>query len=138
MTHRPKDPAILSDPMVRAWHRGELSDGVMLTPQPMTDNDGVRERVARAIHAFLCRRDIMQYLDNDEDCAGLADAALSATPVEALQQRVERLEVAGRTLQGYIDGRPQDPFYERKNRPAEIDAALRIFRARAALGDDVG
>lgn len=68
----------------------------------------------------------------------MADAALSATPIEALQQRVERLEVAGRTLQGYIEGRPQDPFYEVKYRPAEIDAALRVFRPRAALGDDVG
>lgn len=40
--------------------------------------DKLVEQVARAIHEHLCRRDIMQYLDNDEDCAGLAQAALAA------------------------------------------------------------
>lgn len=36
------------------------------------------EVVARAIHEHLSRRDIMQYLDNDEDCRGLATAAIAA------------------------------------------------------------
>jgi hypothetical protein len=34
------------------------------------------EAMARAVHEHLCRRDIMQYLDNPEDCEGLATAAL--------------------------------------------------------------
>jgi hypothetical protein len=36
------------------------------------------EAMARAVHEHLCRRDIMQYLDNPEDCEGLATAALAA------------------------------------------------------------
>lgn len=36
------------------------------------------ERVARALHEHLSRRNVMQYLDNEEDCAGLARAALAA------------------------------------------------------------
>ena len=39
--------------------------------------DEVRQ-VSRAIHEHLSRRDIMQYLDNDEDCEGLARAAIAA------------------------------------------------------------
>lgn len=34
--------------------------------------------VSRALHEHLCRRDIMQYLDNDEDCEGLARSVLAA------------------------------------------------------------
>jgi hypothetical protein len=36
------------------------------------------EAMAKAVHEHLCRRDIMQYLDNPEDCEGLATAALAA------------------------------------------------------------
>jgi len=36
------------------------------------------EKVARAVHEHLCRRDIMQYLDNPEDCEGIATAAIAA------------------------------------------------------------
>lgn len=42
--------------------------------------------VSRALHEHLCRRDVMQYLDNDEDCEGLARsvlAALDGTRVDA-------------------------------------------------------
>lgn len=36
-------------------------------------------RVAsRAVHEHLCRRNIMQYLDNDEDCEGIARAVIAA------------------------------------------------------------
>lgn len=34
------------------------------------------EQVARAIHDHLCRRDIMQYLTNNEDCEGIAQAVV--------------------------------------------------------------
>lgn len=44
MTDQPKDPAILADPLAQAWRRGELSEGEVLTPQPMTDNNDLRER----------------------------------------------------------------------------------------------
>lgn len=59
---------------------------------------------------------------------------LSATPIEALQQRVERLEVALRgLLSSYIgtcrfDGRVI----------SEIEQHHCVIDARAALGDDVG
>ena len=33
-------------------------------------------RVAKAVHEHLCRRNIMQYLANDEDCEGVARAVL--------------------------------------------------------------
>ena len=45
--------------------------------------DDVVERISRAVHEFLCRRDIMQYLDNDEDCEGIARAALAAMQQQA-------------------------------------------------------
>lgn len=38
----------------------------------------IREVIARGFHEHLSRRDVMQYLDNEEDCDGLADAALAA------------------------------------------------------------
>lgn len=38
--------------------------------------DKLVEAVARGIHEYLCRRDIMQYLDNEEDCDGLARAII--------------------------------------------------------------
>jgi hypothetical protein len=40
--------------------------------------DDLREVIARGFHEHLSRRDVMQYLDNEEDCDGLADAALAA------------------------------------------------------------
>ncbi len=40
--------------------------------------DDLREVMARGFHEHLSRRDVMQYLDNEEDCDGLADAALAA------------------------------------------------------------
>jgi hypothetical protein len=40
--------------------------------------DDAVEAVARAIHTHLSRRNIMQYLDNEEDCEGLARAAIEA------------------------------------------------------------
>lgn len=36
------------------------------------------EAVAKAIHEHLSVRDVMQYLDNAEDCRGLATAAINA------------------------------------------------------------
>lgn len=36
------------------------------------------EAMARAIHIDLSRRDIMKYLDSDEDYEGVATAALTA------------------------------------------------------------
>ena len=42
------------------------------------DTERLIEAMARAVHAHLCRRDIMQYLDNPEDCEGVATAAYTA------------------------------------------------------------
>ena len=53
------------------------------------------EVVAREIHEHLSRRDIMQYLDNDEDCRGLATAAIAALDrhrgTDALREENARL-----------------------------------------------
>ena len=40
--------------------------------------EDIVERVARGVHEHLSRRNIMQYLDNGEDCEGIAQAALAA------------------------------------------------------------
>lgn len=58
----------------------------------MTDNDDLRERVARAL-AEADGITICSDASYRHSSYGIrADAALSATPIEALQQRVERLE----------------------------------------------
>jgi hypothetical protein len=49
---------------------------------------GLVRTISRAIHEHLSRRDIMQYLDNEEDCKGLARSVvaalgMSATPTDA-------------------------------------------------------
>lgn len=44
----------------------------------MTDDQSAVEAVARAVHEHLCQRNIMQYLDNEEDCEGIARAAIAA------------------------------------------------------------
>jgi hypothetical protein len=49
---------------------------------------GLVRTISRAIHEHLSRRDIMQYLDNEEDCEGLARSVvaalgMSATPTDA-------------------------------------------------------
>lgn len=54
------------------------------------DGELVRQ-VSRAIHEHLCKRDIMQYLDNDEDCEGLARAAITA-----LQPMLDKARAEGR------------------------------------------
>ena len=54
----------------------------------MTEDE---RRVSRAIHEHLCKRDIMQYLDNDEDCEGLARAAITA-----LQPMLDKARAMGR------------------------------------------
>lgn len=51
-------------------------------PEPV-GNEALVERVARAIHEHLSRRDIMAYLNNEEDCEGLARAAIQAIPAPA-------------------------------------------------------
>lgn len=52
------------------------------TPTAQTERSGLAEelvrRASRAVHEHLSRRDIMQYLDNDEDCRGVAQAVLTA------------------------------------------------------------
>lgn len=58
-----------------------LRKGLRTRSLPPSDEDWGTV-VSRAIHEHLSRRDIMQYLDNEEDCAGLAQAALtSLTPL---------------------------------------------------------
>lgn len=47
--------------------------------------DDLVEKVARAIHEHLCQRDIMQYLDNEEDCEGLAQAAIAAARTAVME-----------------------------------------------------
>jgi len=47
--------------------------------------DELIEQVARAVHEHLCRRDVMQYLDNDEDCAGIARAILPIIKAERIR-----------------------------------------------------
>ena len=42
------------------------------------DADKLIGAMARAVHEHLCRRDIMQYLDNPEDCEGLAAISYTA------------------------------------------------------------
>lgn len=42
----------------------------------MTMDKKLVEQVGAAIHGHLSRRDIMQYLDNPEDCYGLATAII--------------------------------------------------------------
>lgn len=72
----------------------------------MSKDDVVVRVASRAIHEHLCKRDIMQYLDNDEDCEGLAHAALSASGLEALQAENARLrealEPSGYTKAAYM------------------------------------
>lgn len=63
-----------------------------LRPPPAAD---VVETVARAIHEHLSRRNVMQYLDNPEDCEGIARsvvAALTPTPAQDIEKLVEVVE----------------------------------------------
>lgn len=71
-----------------------------------TDTDSSRgvalvRRLSRAVHEHLSRRDIMQYLDNDEDCEGIARACLAAlsqpAPADS-DARTAALEEAARNL----------------------------------------
>ncbi len=49
------------------------------SPTPSTDvGEDEVERVARAIHSYCCRNMVMTYLDAEEDCEGLARAAIAA------------------------------------------------------------
>jgi len=50
---------------------------------------------AKAIHEHLCRRNIMQYLDNDEDCEGIARAVL-----ETLRSPTDDMVEAGQDICG--------------------------------------
>lgn len=74
----------------------------------MNDIDCVYH-VARAIHEHLCRRGIMTYLDNDEDCEGLARAAIAAMaeatdwqPIESAPQSGEILLYAAETGEQFV------------------------------------
>lgn len=81
----------------------------MTAPDALTALERV---VSRAIHEHLSRRDIMQYLDNDEDCEGLARAVvahLSATdnraPVEDGWDRrtiARCIEIVRETREGFL------------------------------------
>lgn len=65
------------------------------------DETELVERMAGAIHAHLSRRDIMQYLDNPEDCEGLATAALSI--VRPHLSEIERLRAQIDEARGVLD-----------------------------------
>jgi len=64
-----------------------------MTEQPDLP-DELLERVFRAIHEHLCKRNVMQYLDNEEDCAGIARAV--APMLIAHGRELEKAEVAKR------------------------------------------
>jgi hypothetical protein len=87
-------PAEATDEMIAAGYgeRGNLhpadSYRRMLAAAPKVASDtgaGLLRTISRAIHEHLSRRDIMQYLDNEEDCEGLARAVIAAlaTPTDA-------------------------------------------------------
>ncbi|MCW1431353.1 Lar family restriction alleviation protein [Novosphingobium sp. JCM 18896] len=59
-------------------------------PAPPLDREAVVERMARAIHEHCCKRDVMTYLANKEDCLGLAQAALDAALPLLAEERGER------------------------------------------------
>lgn len=116
MTHQPKDPAILSDPLAQAWRRGDLSGGEVMTPQAMTTTNDIAdtkqeeliERIADEIEcAFGPLFGSPEYLADPvklaraekrrrDKCVSDARIALRAT-LSALQQPDERdAEIARR------------------------------------------
>lgn len=66
-----------ADKLLEAAERLAAFSSIPVSTEPSVD---AVERVARAIHEWLSKRDIMAYLDNPEDCEGLIRAALSALP----------------------------------------------------------
>lgn len=121
----------------------------------LTDNDDLRERVARAL-AEVDGITICSDASYRHSSYGIrADAALSATPIEALQQRVERLTEAltpsGDTKAAYmgefafnvmvdsIDEDDDEPVPMQVYVPwTTIKEIMAAISARAVLGDDVG
>ena len=59
----------------------------------MTHDELIRKVAAKAIHEHLCRRDVMQYLDNDENCEGLARAAISVIAPAVLRDALGEMTV---------------------------------------------
>lgn len=113
--------------------RAYLTEG---TEQVITDE--LVGQMAKAIHEHLCRRDIMTYLANDEDCESLARAALSASGLEALQAENERLRLALETADDairemfrYYDGGETRGSYD--GRPERNQLRKAGYAARQAL-----
>ena len=76
------------------------------TNHPMADNtqSDVVELAARAVHEHLCRRNIMQYLGNKEDCEGIARAVLASlsTKDDARSDRDAIVEECARVAEEHI------------------------------------
>lgn len=77
-------------------------------PAVTQPDEDVVERVATAIHAYCCHNMVMTYLDEDEDCEGLARAAIAALkaqqPGEDVVERVARVIDPGSwaVMDGYL------------------------------------
>lgn len=86
--------------------RADLETRHPTPPLDLTDEDALVEALARAIHEHLSRRDIMQYLDNDEDCEGIAHACLPiirTRQAETLERAAKCVETFGRAdLQPFV------------------------------------
>lgn len=109
---------------------------------PMTDNDDLRERAkveqidreAAAEWTFIECRHCSEYEGDFEADLARDFAHHRLAAIEALQQRVERLEVALRGLLSSYIGTCR--FNGRVI--SEIEQHHCVIDARAALGDDVG
>ena len=104
-------------------------------PRDLPAQDEV-EVVAREIHEHLSRRDIMQYLDNDEDCRGLATASIAALDRhragdDALREENARLREALKSCRKAVSSNADEP---RRNVREIVDEALECADRAALTG----